>query len=110
EFRRVLFRSSVPQIAMNVVDFNMNIQDAISAPRFRWKDELGSVPAKEIIIETRVDDEVLSKLREMGYTLDTSLGDWSMTVGGAQGITIDQDTGWIMGGADPRRNGYAVGW
>lgn len=101
---------SVPQIAMNVVDFNMNIQDAISAPRFRWKDELGSVPAKEIIIETRVDDEVLSKLREMGYALDTSLGDWSMTVGGAQGITIDQDTGWIMGGADPRRNGYAVGW
>lgn len=101
---------SVPQVAMNVVDFDMNIQDAISAPRFRWKDELGDLPAKEIIMETRVDEEVIQKLRDMGYSLDTSLGDWSMTVGGAQGITIDHKTGWIMGGADPRRNGYALGW
>ena len=101
---------SVPQVAMNVVDFGMNIQDAISAPRFRWKDELGSVPAKEIIMETRVDEEVLQNLKDMGYILDTSLGDWSMTVGGAQGITIDHETDWIMGGADPRRNGYSVGW
>src|SRR5690606_32030086 len=58
---------SVPQVAMNVVDFGMNIQDAISAPRFRWKDELGSVPAKEIIMETRVDEEVLQNLKDMGY-------------------------------------------
>lgn len=101
---------SVPQVAMNVVDFGMNIQDAISAPRFRWKDELGSVPAEEIIMETRMGEEVLQELRQMGYNLDTSLGDWSMTVGGAQGITLDRETQWLMGGADPRRNGYAVGW
>lgn len=101
---------SVPQVAMNVVDFGMNVQDAISAPRFRWKDELGAVPAQEIIMETRVSEEVLRELKAMGYVLDTSLGDWSMTVGGAQGITIDYNTGWIMGGADPRRNGYSVGW
>jgi len=101
---------SVPQVAMNNIDFGMNIQDAISAPRFRWKDELGSVPAKEIIMETRVQPSVIKTLRGMGYVIDTSLGDWSMTVGGAQGITIDRKTGWLMGGADLRRNGYAVGW
>lgn len=101
---------SVPQVAMNYVDFGMNIQDAISAPRFRWKDELGSVPATEAIFETRVGEQVLQDLQKMGYQLDTSLGPWSMTVGGAQGISIDQATGWLMGGADPRRNGYAVGW
>jgi gamma-glutamyltranspeptidase/glutathione hydrolase len=101
---------SVPQVAMNFVDFGMNIQDAIAAPRFRWKDELGSVPAKEIIMETRVAPEVIKTLKEMGYVIDTSLGDWSMTVGGAQGISIDHKTGWLMGGADPRRNGYAAGW
>lgn len=101
---------SVPQVAMNVVDFGMNIQDAISAPRFRWKDELGSVPAKELIIETRIPEKTLQELRNMGYVLDTSLGEWSMTVGGAQGITIDHQTGWFMGGADPRRNGYSIGW
>jgi len=101
---------SVPQVAMNHIDFGMNIQDAISAPRFRWKDEFGSVPAKEAIMETRVGDSVLSDLRKMGFQLDSSLGPWSMTVGGAQGITVDYSTGWLMGGADPRRNGYAVGW
>lgn len=101
---------SVPQVAMNVVDFGMSIQDAISAPRFRWKDELGSVPAKELIIETRVAEDVLKQLQAMGYVLDTSLGDWSMTVGGVQGITIDYKTGWMMGGGDPRRNGYAMGY
>ena len=101
---------SVPQVAMNNIDFGMNIQDAISAPRFRWKDELGSVPAKEIIMETRVQPGVIKTLKGMGYAIDTSLGDWSMTVGGAQGITIDRKTGWMMGGADLRRNGYAVGW
>ena len=101
---------SVPQVAINAIDFGMNIQDAISAPRFRWKDELGSVPAKELIMETRVSANVIKSLREMGYKIDTSLGDWSMTVGGAQGITIDSKTGWLMGGADLRRNGYAVGW
>jgi gamma-glutamyltranspeptidase/glutathione hydrolase len=101
---------SVPQVAMNVADFGMNIQDAISAPRFRWKDELGSVPAKESIMETRIPANVIKSLRSMGYVIDTSLGDWSMTVGGAQGISIDRKSGWLMGGADLRRNGYAVGW
>lgn len=101
---------SVPQVAMNAIDFGMNIQDAISAPRFRWKDELGSVPAKEIIMETRIPANVIKTLKAMGYVIDTSLGDWSMTVGGVQGISIDQKTGWLSGGADLRRNGYAVGW
>lgn len=101
---------SVPQVAMNVIDFGMNIQDAISAPRFRWKDELGSVPAKEVIMETRVSPEVRQTLGKMGYILDTSLGDWTMTVGGVQGITIDHRSQWIMGGGDPRRNGYSMGW
>lgn len=101
---------SVPQVAMNVIDYGMNIQDAISAPRFRWKDELGSVPAKELIMETRVPADVRKTLEAMGYVLDTSLGDWSMTVGGVQGVTIDHETGWLRGGADPRRNGKAMGW
>ncbi len=101
---------SVPQVAMNVIDFDMNIQNAISAPRFRWKDELGALPAKELIIETRVPEEVRKTLQAMGYVLDTSLGEWTMTVGGVQGITIDHQSGWKMGGADPRRNGYAMGF
>ena len=33
-----------------------------------------------------------------------------MTVGGAQGIMIDQESGTFQGGADPRRDGVAIGW
>jgi len=101
---------SVPQVAMNVVDFGMNIQDAISAPRYRWKDEKGSVPAKELIIETRIPEKTIQELKSMGFVLDTSLGEWTMSVGGAQGVMKDYKTGWISGGADPRRNGYSIGW
>ena len=31
-------------------------------------------------------------------------------VGGGQGIMVDPETGSFMGGADPRRDGYALGW
>jgi len=33
---------------------------------------------------------------------------WS--IGGAQGIVIDQTRQILMGGADPRRDGYVIGW
>jgi len=101
---------SVPQIAFNILEFDMTIQEAIDAPRFRWKDEHGSIPATEIIMETRVPEEVRYDLTHLGFDLDTRVGEWSMSVGGVQGIIIDHETGWIEGGADPRRNGYALGW
>jgi gamma-glutamyltranspeptidase/glutathione hydrolase len=31
-------------------------------------------------------------------------------VGGVQGIMVDPESGVLMGGADPRRDGYAIGW
>jgi gamma-glutamyltranspeptidase/glutathione hydrolase len=34
--------------------------------------------------------------------------DWTLAVGGMQGIAIDPDSGAMVGGADPRREGYAV--
>ncbi|MEX2572922.1 MAG: gamma-glutamyltransferase [Balneolaceae bacterium] len=101
---------SVPQVALNILEFDMQIQEAIDAPRFRWKDEHGSIPATEIIMETRIPEDVRRDLTDMGFVLDTRVGDWSMSVGGVQGIIIDHETGWIEGGADPRRNGYALGW
>lgn len=101
---------SVPQITMNILDFGMGVQEAIDAPRFRWKDELGSVPATEVIMETRVPVLVRDQLTRLGFEVDTSVGDWSMAVGGAQAVLLDPDSEWILGGADPRRNGYALSW
>ena len=49
------------------------------------------------------------ELEEKGHRI-ARLGDWSPGVGGGQGIMVDPDSGSFMGGADPRRDGYALGW
>jgi gamma-glutamyltranspeptidase/glutathione hydrolase len=98
------------QVLANVVDFGLNLQDAIGAPRFRWADEaVDPLPAETLRIESRVPEATRRALAERGYALDV-LGNWSMRVGGVQGVMRDPATGWLQGGADPRRNGYAVGW
>lgn len=78
--------------------------------RVRWRDEMRSVPAQNILMETRVPQAVRDQLSSMGFRLNTSIGEWSMSVGGVQAIIINRESGWIHGGADPRRNGYAMGW
>ena len=59
--------------------------------------------------ETRIDPAVCAELEKRGHQLDL-LGDYSPTVGGGQGIMVDPESGAFMGGADPRRDGYALGW
>lgn len=98
------------QVASNVIDFGLNVQDAIGAPRFRWADETTDpLPAETLRVESRVPEATREALRARGYTLDL-LGAWSMRVGGVQAVMRDPTTGWLLGGADPRRNGYAMGW
>jgi gamma-glutamyltranspeptidase/glutathione hydrolase len=97
------------QMIINLVDFGRNIQDAIAAPRFRWKDDVGDpLPPKVLLLEGRFPVAVQKALAARGYRLEI-LEDWSMRVGGGQGIAFPADR-WLQGGADPRRNGYAMGW
>jgi gamma-glutamyltranspeptidase/glutathione hydrolase len=98
------------QVVSTLVDFGLNVQDAIASPRFRWVDEAADpLPAETLRIESRVPEATRRALTERGYALEL-LGAWSMRVGGVQAIVRDPVTGWLLGGADPRRNGYAVGW
>lgn len=98
------------QVIVNLVDFGLHVQDAIGAPRFRWVDEaIDPLPATTLRIEARVPEATRAALAARGYALEL-LGDWSMRVGGVQAVMRDPATGWLLGGADPRRNGYAMGW
>jgi gamma-glutamyltranspeptidase/glutathione hydrolase len=98
------------QVLANLIDFGLNVQDAIAAPRFRWLDEaIDPLPAEKLRIESRVPEATRRTLAARGYALEV-MGPWSMRVGGVQAILRDVATGWLMGGADPRRNGYAMGW
>ena len=89
------------QMLLNALVFGMNVQEAIEAPRIRiYRDRL-------VDVESRVDPQVRDGLQGRGHQLNV-LGDWSWVVGGGQGITRDPESGALMAGADPRRDGYAM--
>ena len=100
------------QVFLNVVEFGMRIQDAIEAARFQLtaSPDFYSRGAKiSIRPENRVATAQIDKLKALGWTVST-YGEFSSSVGGMQGVLINQQFGTMAAGADPRRGGYAVGF
>jgi gamma-glutamyltranspeptidase/glutathione hydrolase len=90
-----------PQMLLNVLEFGMNIQEAIEAPRVRvYRDRV-------VDAESRIPTETREALARRGHEVNV-LDDWSWVVGGGQGIVRDLESGALMAGADPRRDGYAL--
>jgi gamma-glutamyltranspeptidase/glutathione hydrolase len=90
-----------PQMLLNVLEFDMNVQEAIEAPRVRvYRDRL-------VDAEARISEDTRAGLAERGHQIH-ALDDWSWVVGGGQGIMRDRESGALMAGADPRRDGYAL--
>jgi len=94
---------TTPQMMLNALDFEMSIQAAIEAPRFR------TGTGRELPLEGRITPEVRAALAHLGHDVQV-LPDWTMFVGGGQGIMRDPESGAFMAGADPRRDGYALAW
>jgi gamma-glutamyltranspeptidase/glutathione hydrolase len=91
------------QMISNVLDHGYGVQAAIEAPRFRTGAD------RNVSIESRVPEDVRVELSRRGHNLVT-LDAWSPAVGGGHGVLIDPETSALSGGADPRRDGYAIGW
>jgi gamma-glutamyltranspeptidase/glutathione hydrolase len=90
------------QALLQHVDFGLDIQRAIEAPRMRVMD--GST----VHVESRVAPIVIEALCSRGHGA-VATDPWTMLVGGMQGVACDPHTGGMQGGADPRRDGYAIG-
>src|SRR5438093_1672652 len=89
------------QMLLNVLEFGMNVQEAIEAPRVRvYRDRL-------VDAEARITPEVRAGLAARGHQVN-EIGDWSWIVGGGQGLMRDAASGALMAGGDPRRDGYAL--
>ena len=89
------------QMLLNVLEFGMNIQEAIEAPRVRvYRDRL-------VDVESRVAAGAREALARRGHQVN-AIDEWSWIVGGGQGIVRDAESGALMAGADPRRDGYAL--
>jgi gamma-glutamyltranspeptidase/glutathione hydrolase len=98
------------QVLLNLVDFQMPVQEAIEAPRF----VLDATPnfykpgaAITVQIEGRVPAPTIAALKAMGHTVQVLPG-WG-SLGHMQVIRVDPKTGAKTAGADPRRTGYAMG-
>jgi gamma-glutamyltranspeptidase/glutathione hydrolase len=91
------------QFVSNVVDYNMNIQGALEAPRFT-KLTFGGC---DVAIENRIPREVRDELAAKGHKLEV-LGDYSPTVGGGQAVVHDSASKVNYGASSPRKDGAAV--
>lgn len=92
----------------NVILFDMNIQQAINAPRGIITTR--SKPYSKMTIEAdRMDPEVITKLEEGGYTIDNK-GSYDTTLGGVAAIYRNPETGMYEAGADPRREYKALAY
>lgn len=88
---------------MNLIDHQFSIQAAIEAPRFR------AYEATTIEIEARIPKTIRDELIRKGHTIRL-IDDWSFLVGGGHGSMVDPESGALYGGADPRRDGVALGY
>ncbi len=99
------------QVLVNLVDFDLPVQQAIEAPRFVLdaKPNFYKTGAEIVVnIENRTPADTIAALKAMGHNLRVLPG-WG-SLGHMQAIRIDPKTGTMMAGADPRRTGYAVGY
>jgi gamma-glutamyltranspeptidase/glutathione hydrolase len=97
------------QILHKLLDEHSDAQSAVEAPR--WSHMPGTPPRDKLPEELRMEEgfssEVIKGLEEKGHKVKV-VGRWSF--GASQVIARDTVTGVWFGAADPRREGYAIGW
>jgi gamma-glutamyltranspeptidase/glutathione hydrolase len=95
------------QVPTNVLDFGMEIQEAIERPRFLLGRFYPGEPPDIVRIEGRVGRRALAGLGRRGHRVE-AVGEFFHQMGHAHGIVMRNGT--LMGGADPRGDGAALGY
>jgi gamma-glutamyltranspeptidase/glutathione hydrolase len=100
------------QTFLNIVEFGMNIQQAIEAPRWSTRSfPMSYFPHTmypgELTVEDRIPTPIREALEKKGHNLKVN-GPWSL--GMNAGIAVDLAAGVLSAGADPRTDAYALAW
>ena len=98
---------SLTQIILNVIEFDMSLDEAIEAPRFFSYSVRGEI--RPIALESRIAQSTIEDLKTLGHKV-LLREDYDKYFGGAQGILILPGKKIILGGADSRRDGYGAGY
>jgi len=100
--------TTVANILMGVVDYGMNIQEAVNAPRFhhQWLPDV-------LHVEQWFSPDTVNLLRQMGHKVEfgvTVRRIWEPDWSDGECIAIDQTNGDRLGASDERNNGKAIGY
>jgi gamma-glutamyltranspeptidase / glutathione hydrolase len=91
------------QFVSDIVDYKMNLQQALEAPRFNRFGRGGC----GYLIESRAPKATLIGLSQLGYDLRV-VGPFAEYVGGGQAVLHDSAAGVNYGASDPRKDGEAI--
>ena len=100
--------TTVANVLMGVIDYGMNIQEAVNAPRYhnQWLPDT-------LNVEQWFSPDTVQALQKMGYNVQIGLHngkDVSPYWSDAECIAVDPKTGERLGASDGRNNGKAVGY
>ena len=101
------------QVLLNIIEFGMNPQEAVEAPRFDTQHFISSFDDHEFLpgslnVESRVGLRIAQELGARGHKVKIQ-SEWG-TLSSPTVIVYDSRTGVAAAGADPRRGRYAVAW
>ena len=91
------------QFLINLIDFKMNLQEAVDAPRIRH------IQGKEVYLEEGISSKAASALKERGHDIIDSLPSVNQ-VGGGQAIYLNRAQNVLFGASDRRKDGCAIGY
>lgn len=102
------------QFFLNLVHFGMNPQQAIEAPRVMSYNYPSSFAPHQyypgrVDAESRIPAAIRERLQEAGHDV-RAVGEWAGVMSSVHAVLINPATGVLLGVADPRRPGAAVGW
>lgn len=94
--------TTVANVLMGTVDYGLNIQQSVNAPRFhdQW------MPDQIDVEETGISPDTIGILERMGHKIKMAREYW----GDAECIAVDEKTGELLGASDGRNHGKAVGY
>ena len=102
------------QVITNLVDYGMTVQEAVEAPRWKHvgdgtESTIPHTAEDRLLMESRFDPAAVRQLRAMGHPVH-ELDAWDGVTGREMALYIDPETAALHGAADPRYDGYAVGY
>ena len=99
------------QFFLNVVEFGMNVQQAVEAPNinsYQMRSSFGGHESRpgRILVNAAMPDSVRQQLQRMGYTLEVQ----RLTSGPINAIFIDREHGSFWGGSSNYGEDYGIAW